>query len=91
MVFTNLCILVLWTKVASALEGLQKPLEIPNLYPTMFYAPTSRHIILDGQAGNRSVRIRCSRRKGSEHGPVGPSVQGTENGQGRKHVLSWLF
>ena len=28
MIFKNLCVLVLWTKVASALEGLRGPLEI---------------------------------------------------------------
>ena len=28
MVFKNICILVLWTKVASALEGLRVPPEI---------------------------------------------------------------
>ena len=33
MVFTNLCILVLWTKVALALEGLRVELSLPLYSP----------------------------------------------------------
>ena len=35
MVFENLCVLVLWTKVASAFEGLRDPLNLSSGYKTL--------------------------------------------------------
>ena len=48
MIFKDLCILVLWTKVASALEGLSATLAIPLLSnSTVFPVPRPTRPNLD--------------------------------------------
>ena len=47
MIFKNLCILVLWTKVASALKGVKFVSDVCSLLAPLFYIYIMKVTLLD--------------------------------------------
>ena len=46
MIFKNLCILVVWTKVALALEGLKHKVNVMSMFEHLYQCKESLHLLL---------------------------------------------